>query len=114
MATPVRLNSGAEMVTHKVTDLQRNYPKLIKEAKEGKDVVLTSRGDQEVAMVEFKRYVHLQNLEADRKRLEDENHRLRAAYSLLVAGGPSLADMKTEAAARKRLTMDDLLARLES
>lgn len=114
MATPVTLSSGAEMITHKVTDLQRNYTKLIKEAKEGKDVVLTNHGDQEVTMVEFKRYIHLQNEVAEKRQLEEENKRLRAANSLLAAGGPSLVEMKREAEGRKRLTMDELLARLES
>lgn len=114
MATPVTLHSGAEMITHKVTDLQRNYTKLIKEAKGGVDVVLTNHGDQEVTLIEFKRYINLQNEIAEKRQLEEENKRLRAAYDLLMAGGPSLAAMKLEAEGRKRLTMDEVLAQLES
>lgn len=114
MATTVTLNSGAEMITHKVTDLQRNYTKLIKEAKDGVDVVLTNRGDQEVTLIEFKRYIDLQNEVAEKRHLEEENKRLRAANSLLVAGGPALTDMKREAEGRKRLTMDEVLEQLES
>jgi antitoxin (DNA-binding transcriptional repressor) of toxin-antitoxin stability system len=114
MATPIRLNSGAEMVTHKVTDLQRNYSKLIKEAKGGLDVVLTNHGDQEVTLIEFNRYIHLQNEVAEKRGLEEEIKRLRAANSLLAAGGPSLTEMKHEAAGRERLAMDEVLAQLES
>lgn len=113
MATTITLNSGAEMIAHKVTDLQRNYTKLIKEAKGGVDVVLTNRGDQEVTLIEFKRYIHLQNEVVEKRQLEEENKRLRAAYGLLVAGGPSLAEMKRESAGRKRLTMDEVLEQIE-
>lgn len=114
MATPVTLHSGAEMVAHKVSDLQRNYSKLIKEAKGGVDVVLTNHGDQEVTLIEFNRYVHLQNEIAAKRQLEEENKRLRAAYGLLKAGGTTLAAMKLEAEGRKRLSMDEVLGQFES
>lgn len=83
----------------------------VDEALGGVDVLLSRNGEPVVAMVEIERYIETQNRAAEADELGVENARLRAQIGLLAAGGPSLEQVRRDAAGQPRLTAREMLAR---
>lgn len=114
MASPLTLKSGAKTTLRKVTDLQRKAKEVVDEAIGGVDVLLSKNGSPVVAMVGLERYVETQDRAARVDELGLENAQLRAQLSLLAAGGPSLAQVRQEAAGKPRIGAADMLARAQA
>lgn len=109
MPKPMTLKSGAEAVTHKVSDLQRKYKELVEEVQTGKDVILTRNGEQVAALVDIGRYIEAQSKAAESDELAHRVEVLEAKLDLAMAGGAPLAG------ARKQLglTPEEAIARLQ-
>lgn len=111
MASHLTLKSGAKARFRKVADLQRKAKEVVDEAIGGVDVLLSKNGEPVVAMVEIEKYIETQNRAAAAEELSQENARLRAQVSLLAAGGPSLGQVRREAAGQSRRGGEDMLER---
>ena len=111
MPSPLTLKSGAKTTSRKVTDLQRKAKEVVDEAVGGVDVLLSKNGEPIAALVEIERYIQTQNRAAAADELSEENARLRAQISLLAAGGPTLAQVREEAAKQTRLSSTQMLER---
>lgn len=111
MASPLTLKSGAKATFRKVADLQRKAKEVVDEAVGGVDVLLSRNGEPVVAMVEIEKYIETQNRAAAADELTEENARLRAQVSLLAAGGPTLEQVRREAAGQPRLSSAEMLER---
>jgi len=111
VASPLTLKSGAKMTSRKVTDLQRRAKEVVDEAIGGVDVLLSKNGAPVVAMVAIEKYIETQDQAAKSDELSVENAQLRAKLRLLVAGGPSLEDVRREAAGKPRISSAEMLER---
>lgn len=111
MASPLTLKSGAKTTSRKVTDLQRKAKEVVDEAIGGVDVLLSKNGTPVVAMVEIEKYIETQERAAKSDELGVENAQLRAKLSLMAAGGPSLEDVRREAAGKPRFSSAEMLER---
>ncbi len=97
MTRPMTLKSGAEAVTHKVSDLQRKYKELVDAVLTGKDVILTRNGEQVAALVDIGRYIDAQDKAAKAESLAHKIEILEAKLDLALAGGPALAEVRKQA-----------------
>lgn len=94
MGSPLKLHSGAEMVSHNISELQSKYTVLVDEALSGKDVAIVKRGKNVVAMQAFDKYLELQNEAVKARALEGQVQQLQARLDLALAGGPSLQEVR--------------------
>jgi antitoxin (DNA-binding transcriptional repressor) of toxin-antitoxin stability system len=90
----ITLNTGVVMVSFNVSELQSKYAAVIEEATTGKDIALVRHGKNVVAMQKFDRYLEDQKEVLRAKVLDKKIERLEARMALLVAGGPSLAEVR--------------------
>jgi prevent-host-death family protein len=94
MGNPLKLYSGAEMVSHNISELQSKYSVLVEEALSGKDVAIVKRGKNVVALQSFDKYLELQNEAGRARELDVQVQQLQARLDLLLAGGPSLQEVR--------------------
>lgn len=113
MSGSITLATGVEMVSYNVSELQSKYTSVIDEATSGKDVAIVRHGKNVVAMQEFDRYLESQKEALRAKDLDKKLERMEAQVALLLAGGPSLAEVR-QTPESADLTPEEAIAQLRA
>lgn len=112
MPNTLTLHGGVSTVSHKVSDLQRDYTGVLAEVEQGHDVLLTKHGEHIAALVDIERYKETQERAAKAEDLAMKLERAQALLDLALLGGPTLEEVRLQLNQEKGKTASEAIAEL--
>ncbi len=112
MSNALTLHGGVSTVSHKVSDLQRDYTGVLAEVEQGHDVLLTKHGEHIAALVDIERYKETQGRAARAEELAMKLERVQALLDLALVGGPSLEEVRRQLSQAKGKTASEAVTEL--
>jgi hypothetical protein len=106
------LVGGHQAVFRRVSDLQRDYASVIGELAKGHTVVIQRNDEMVGVLVDPVVYNQLIRDSSRTAELDREVEHWKAMYDLACAGGPSLAEVRRDAAAGKTTPLAEARKRL--